>query len=82
MSTPNLKTLNSALHAQLARLNDPHLKGDELQQELDRSKAISNIGKDIIATGKLVLDAEIAKQERLGQNQSVPGMLGHDGGEQ
>ena len=81
MSSPNLQTLNSALHAQLERLNNPNLKGDDLHEELARSKAMSSIGKDIIATGKLVLDAEIAKQERLGQNQNVPGMLGHDGGE-
>lgn len=78
MTAPNLSTLNAALHAQLERLNNPSLQGDALQEELARSKAMSGISKDIIATGKLVLNAEIAKQENFGMNQKTPNMLGSD----
>ncbi len=58
-----LSDLNDHLFAQLERLNDEDLKGDALNVEIERSKAISNCAKEIISNGNLVLKAEVAKKE-------------------
>lgn len=57
MSGAGLSKLNKALFDQLDRMNNPELKGDELSQEIERTKAISEIGKQVINTGRLALDA-------------------------
>lgn len=51
-----LSVLNKSLFASLEKLSDPTLKGDELSQEIERSKAIAEMGKQIISTGRLTLD--------------------------
>lgn len=53
-----LGDLNNHLFAQLERLGDEDLKGEELQQEINRAKAISDIATQIIANGSLVLKAK------------------------
>jgi len=52
-----LSSLNNYLFEQMERLNDHDLTGEELQQEIDRSKAISIVASQIIQTGNLVLRA-------------------------
>ena len=51
-----LSVLNESLFASLKKLSDPTLKGDELSQEIERSKAVAEMGKQIISTGRLTLD--------------------------
>ena len=51
-----LSVLNKSLFASLEKLSDPTLKGDELSQAIERSKAIAEMGKQIINTGRLTLD--------------------------
>jgi hypothetical protein len=58
-----LLNLNSHLFAQLERLTEENISQDKLKQELDRSKAVSALASQIIAGGRLVLDAHIAKSE-------------------
>lgn len=55
--------LNNHLFAQLERLNDEELKGDQLREEIDRSKAVTGVSKEIVANARLALDAEQLKQE-------------------
>ena len=43
-----LGDLNNFLFAQLERLDNPDLEGDELLKEIARSKAMSEISKNII----------------------------------
>lgn len=71
-----LSDLNNHLFAQLERLGDETINPEQLAQEIDRGKAISSLAKDIIANGKLVLDAQIA----IGDNliKTIPKMLGMD----
>ena len=57
MSKSTLTDLNEHLFAQLERLNDEDVKGDELAEEIERSKAISQISNQIVSAGKLMLDA-------------------------
>ena len=71
-----LSDLNNHLFAQLERLSDEDLKGEALIKEIERSKAITNVAKEVISNGSLVLKAKIAVGENL--IPSAPAMLEHD----
>lgn len=58
-----LTDLNNHLFAQLERLNDESLSGDQLQDEIERSKAITGVSKEVVSNARLVLDAEKHKRE-------------------
>ena len=70
-----LINLNNHLFAQLERLSDEDLKGEELASEMNRAKAITGVAKEIVANGKLALDAQKAVTERYVEGQSLPKML-------
>lgn len=65
--------LHNHLFEQLERLNDSDLKGDALKTEIERSKAITSVAREIISNGNLVLDAQIALSER--NIDKIPTML-------
>ena len=56
MNTP--MDLNTVLFAQLERLNDEDLSDDQLNKEIQRSKALTDVAKPIIANAQLILDAQ------------------------
>jgi len=58
MSKNKLLDLNDHLFAQIERLGDEDTKGSNLAEEIERSKAMSSIAKDIIGNARLVLDGE------------------------
>lgn len=58
-----LEDLNNHLFMQLERLGDEDLKGDQLSEEINRAKAVSDIATQIISNGSLALKAETFKQE-------------------
>lgn len=77
MSNKNtLLALNDVLFDQLQKLNDPKLEGDNLELELRKSKAMTDIGKTIISNASLVLKAQVAKDEKLGTYNELPALLG------
>ena len=53
-----LTDLNDHLFAQLERLNDEDLSDDQLNKEIQRSKALTDVAKPIIANAQLILDAQ------------------------
>lgn len=53
-----LGDLNNHLFAQLERLGDEDLKGEKLQEEINRARAVSDIAMQVIANGSLVLKAK------------------------
>lgn len=63
MTLNTLKDLNNHLFAQIERLGNEDLKGDELRAEIARGKAITDVSSQIINNGRLVLDAGIAMKE-------------------
>lgn len=72
-----LGDLNLHLFAQLERLGDEELKGEALQEEMDRAKSIGYIAKQIINNASLVLEAQKAFniKDKLNEDAQLPKML-------
>lgn len=49
--------LNSVLFAQLDRLNNPNLKGGELEAEIQKAEAIEKISEQVIKNNNMRLSA-------------------------
>ena len=49
-----LSDLNNHLFAQLERLGDEGIKGDELKDEIERGKSMASVAKEIVSNAKLV----------------------------
>lgn len=64
--------LNNHLFAQLEKLGDDDIKGDELKEEIDRAKAMSGIAKDIIANGHLALKAIQTAHDCMVSEEDLP----------
>ena len=71
-----LLDLNNHLFAQLERLTDEDLDKEKLPQEINRSKAVSNLAAQIIGNAKLALQAQCQVNEWMVKN--PPKMLGVD----
>lgn len=52
-----ISDLNDHLFAQIERLGDQDLLGDDLKQEIDRSKAMAQIATQIVNSAKITVDA-------------------------
>jgi site-specific DNA-adenine methylase len=70
-----LGDLNNHLFAQLERLNDEELKGDDLREEIERAKAVTQVASKIIENGSLVLEAKKMVDDRSDANTNLPKML-------
>ncbi len=71
-----LVDLNDHLFAQMERISEESLKGDDLERELQRTKAVTDVAKQIIDNGRLVLSAQKALGDGL--IRKTPAMLGLD----
>jgi hypothetical protein len=60
MAKNKIKDLNDLLFAQLERLSDETLKPEELQVEIERSRAMSGLAKNVIDVGRVVLSAHVS----------------------
>lgn len=70
-----LGDLNNHLFAQLERLGDEDLTGEELAKEIERAKSITGIASQIIANGSLVLASIKLQDNRYSADTTVPKML-------
>jgi hypothetical protein len=52
-----LSELKNHLFAQLERFGEQDLKGEELKTEIDRSKAMADLGAQIVGAAKVSVDA-------------------------
>lgn len=75
MAKNKLVDLNEHLFAELERLGDEDLKGDELKEELDRAKALSDVSEKIINNASLMLKAIHEQNEYGTVSRDVPKML-------
>lgn len=74
MTRNKLSDLNNHLFEQLERLNDPELEGDALEAEIERSRAVSDISRQVIDNGRLVLSAAKMRAQMSGGGE-FPKML-------
>lgn len=71
-----LGDLNNHLFAELERLGDEELKGDELKEEIARAKSVTDVAAKIVDNANTVLNAEKFKAETLGKSKiETPKML-------
>lgn len=52
-----LSDLNNHLFAQIERLGDEELKGEDLKTEINRAKAVAGIATQIVQSAKITVDA-------------------------
>lgn len=70
-----LVDLNNHLFAELERLSDEDLKGDDLEIELKRAKGITEVSKNIVDNAKVLLDARKFLDNSFAAEPSVPKIL-------
>lgn len=71
-----LSDLNNHLFAELERLSDEELKGEALEQEIERAKSISGISSQIINNASLTLKAvELQCEYGIGKDIGLQGLL-------
>lgn len=66
--------LNNHLFAALERLNDESVQGEDLKEEIERSRAIAGIAKQIVDQQKNIIIAERLRSER--GDKPLPALLG------
>mgnify|MGYP007010798412 FL=1 len=67
MTKNKLSDLNDNLFMTLERLGEEDLSNEELEKEIERSKAISTVAGKIIDNARLVLDAQKTAAEYNGK---------------
>lgn len=78
MARTKIKHLTEHLFAQLERLGDESITGDQLREEINRSKAMTEVAHEIVLCGELVLKARIAADNTFSGSKVLPGMLEDD----
>ena len=70
-----LGDLSLHLFAQLEKLSDDDLKGEELKEEILRTKAIEIVAKQIIDNSHLALQVQKLKNNIIDADIEIPRML-------
>lgn len=61
------KNLNEYLFLQIEKILDDEITGEKLQEEISRSEALSNLGKQVIENARLSLKASAFEAEHTGK---------------
>ena len=72
----NLIDLNSILFEQIERLNDDDVKGEDLDEQIKRTKAIYKVASVIVDNSSLMLQAAKFEAEGFKTNVDIPKMIG------
>lgn len=76
MTRNRLSDLNDHLFAQLERLGEEDLVGDDLLQEINRAKAVTGVASQVISNANLLLQAaEFTNDHPFGAQKALPRML-------
>lgn len=70
-----LSDLQNYLFAQLERLDEEQISQEELEKEINRTKAITSLANTIIANGSLALQAQKFIDDRNNSDTKLPEML-------
>lgn len=76
-----LSDLNNHLFAEIERLGDEELNGEELDKEIERAKAITGIATQIVANGNLALRAVQFQSDMASNPVRIPKFLEENGNE-
>lgn len=71
----SMSDLNNHLFAELERLSDEDLKGEELTEEIERAKAVTSVATQIISNATLVLKAEELRANAMSADVKIPKMI-------
>lgn len=73
MGTRNtLGDLTNHLFAELERLGDEGLKGEDLREEIERAKAVSDVASQVISNANVMLKVTELRWETGTQAMTVP----------
>lgn len=72
MAKNTLSDLNNHLFAQLERLGEEGLTQEDIKKEVDRSKAMNGIARNIIDNAKIALEGVQLAYNTLPANKSLP----------
>lgn len=75
MTKNKLTDLNNHLFAELERLGDEDLKGEELEEELGRAKGIAQISSQVIQNANTILRAAKFADDRTNLDIKAPELL-------
>lgn len=75
MAKNKLSDLNDYLFLQMERLNDEDLKGDALQSEIERSKALTGVAREIVANASLEFEARKFVADGFGGKRELPASM-------
>lgn len=78
MAKEKLSDLNRHLFAQLERLGEEDLSGDDLKNEIQRSHAISKVSHQIVNNAALILKAQEMMNEYGDDSGEIKKMLDHE----
>lgn len=70
-----LSDLNNHLFAQIERLGDEDLSGDQLKAEISRSNALTSVSSQIVENARLSLQAKKLMLEHGAGDADLPPML-------
>ena len=79
MASNRLEDLNDLLFNELTRLDRDDIKPEELSHEIDRAKAMADVGNTIINNANTVLKAAEIYDRRVDCNMTLPHMIGING---
>ena len=79
MASNRLEDLNDLLFNELTRLDRDDIKPEELSHEIDRAKAMADVGNTIINNANTVLKAAEIYDRRVDRNMTLPHMIGING---
>lgn len=75
----NLKDLNDILFEQVERLNEDDLKGEELETQLKKAKAIKEVASTIICNSALIMNAaKLYSANEIDKSVDVKKMIGYN----
>lgn len=77
MPEAKISKLQDALFEQIERLSKPELKGEELTDEIARTKALASLSGQAIAAGRLTLDAMEAATRNQWDKKRLPLQIGN-----
>ena len=70
--------LHNHLFAQLERLSDESVKGDELREELSRAKPVMGVADVLVQNAALMLEVEKLKSKTNETEITIPSVLSAD----